>query len=104
MNHRATWLALSTCFVASARPAMAIPPCGTVEVVDTRGRPLAGVEVASHSVDPRKTPQNGLALKTWMTNAAGRVCDEALLEPGFLELHAPKPLGGWCVANEVVPY
>jgi len=83
---------------------MASPRFGIVEVVDRQGRPLAGAEVAYYGYDPRETLQRGEGPETWTTNAAGRVCNEALLESGFLEVHAPGPLGGWCVANEVVPY
>jgi hypothetical protein len=106
---RLTWLTVSVCalpvsFLAAAGPAMARPSCGTVEVVDPQGRPLAGTEVAYYDYDPRETLQRGSGPEPWTTNAAGRVCEEAFLEPGFLEVHAPKPLGGWCVANEVVPY
>jgi len=32
------------------------------------------------------------------------VCEERLLEPGFLEVHAPLALGGWCAANEKLRY
>ena len=100
-------LAVSLCallVLAAARPAMASPRCGTVEIVDRQGRPLEGAEVEQYGSDPRENPMNGLGPEWWTTDSAGRVCEEALLEPGFLEVHAPKPLGGWCVANEVFPY
>ena len=90
--------------LAAAAPAMARPRCGTVEVVNRRGRPVAGAEVAYYGHDPRETLRRGEGPETWTTNAAGRVCEEALVESGFLEVHAPGPLGGWCVANEVFPY
>jgi hypothetical protein len=42
--------------------------------------------------------------ESWETGRDGRVCEERLLAPGFLEVHAPLSLGGWCAAMEGVPY
>jgi hypothetical protein len=101
----AAWLAvIGWAILAAASPAMAAPRCGTVEVVDRDGRPVAGAEVAYHGSDPREQIQDGPGPESFTTNAAGRACAEAFLDSGFLEVHAPKRLGGWCVANEVVRY
>lgn len=90
--------------VASARRAQARPPrCGVVEVVDQNGRPLAGAQVTHHEIDPSNNadPMGG---ESWTTDARGRVCTERLLQGGFLMLHAPVVLGGWCAGDELVPY
>ena len=90
--------------LTSAGPAMATPRCGTVEVVDRGGQPVAGAEVAYHGSDPRQDMRGREGPEMFSTNAAGRVCEPAFLDAGFLEVHAPKRLGGWCVADQVVRY
>jgi hypothetical protein len=42
--------------------------------------------------------------QAWTTGRDGRVCEERLLDGGFLEVQAPAPLGGWCAADERLPY
>lgn len=98
---RASCLVLTAGVIAS--PAQARPRCGAVEVVDQRGKPLPGAEVTHHWVDPRNNadPMGG---ERWTADARGRVCSERLLDQGFLMLHAPVVLGGWCAGNELVPY
>src|SRR5688572_443714 len=98
---RASCLVLAAIVIAG--PAQARPRCGAVEVVDQNGRPLAGAQVTHHAIDPRnnRDPMGG---ESWTTDARGRVCSERLLEGGFLMLHAPVVLGGWCAGDELVPY
>ena len=103
--HAVSVCAASVFIVAAANPAMAHPRCGTVEVVNRQGRPVAGAEVAYLDYDPREAPQQGGGgPEWWTTNAAGRVCEEALVAPGFLEVRASRAFGGQCVADEVAPY
>jgi hypothetical protein len=89
--------------VAGPGVALAHPACGTVEVVFADGRPVRGAEVIHRYSDPHKNedPTDGQA---WNTGRDGRVCEERLLDPGFLEVHAPLALGGWCAANEELRY
>src|SRR4051794_38493003 len=102
---RATWLsvvALGTCALLAAAEglALAAPRCATVEIVDRAGRPIAGAEVSHFRTDPRRSRRRGWSPEIFTTNAAGRVCAEDFRQPGFLELHAPARLGGWCAADE----
>lgn len=83
--------------------AWARPPCGAVEVVDQNGRPVSGATVTHHRADP-SGQDNSPDAASWETGRNGRVCEARLLEPGFLEVHAPLGLGGACVARETVRY
>jgi hypothetical protein len=83
--------------------ALARPTCGTVEVVYADGRPVKGAEVIHRYTNPytNQDPTDG---QGWDTGRDGRVCEDRLLEPGFLEVHAPLALGGWCAAREELRY
>jgi hypothetical protein len=84
------------------RIAHARTPCGTVEIVCANGRPAVEAEVSHYRLDPRTGAH--LDRKAWNTGRDGRVCDERLLEPGFLEVHAPLAFGGWCAGMEELSY
>jgi len=88
---------------AGPSAAVARPACGTVEVVYPNGRPVHGAEVIHRYTDPytNQDPTDG---EGWDTGRDGRVCEERLLAPGFLEVRAPLALGGWCAAREELRY
>ena len=105
--NRAPWLLAAlavTAAAASPQRAYGSPPrCGAVEVVDRNGKPIAGAVVIHRWFDPssNRDPTGG---DSWTTDARGRVCTERLLRPGFIELHAPLRLGGWCAGFERMRY
>ncbi len=76
--------------------------CGVVEVVYTDGRPVWGADVTHYYGDP--DGRGGTPGQAWTTGRDGRVCEGRLLDSGFLEVQAPAPLGGWCAAEERLPY
>lgn len=96
-------IAFVLAWAASSRTAHARPSCGTVEVVYANGAPVVGAEVIHHYVDPHtnEAPTDG---EGWRTGRDGRVCQRRLLDAGFLVVHAPLPLGGWCAAREELRY
>jgi uncharacterized GH25 family protein len=98
---RASCLVLAAGVIAG--PAQARPRCGVVEVVDRSGKPLAGAEVMHHWVDPSSN-RDPSGAESWTTDARGRVCSERLLHRGFIELHAPLRIGGWCAGFERMSY
>jgi hypothetical protein len=96
-------LAFVLACAVSSRAARARPSCGTVEIVHANGRPLVGALVTHHYDHPyaKTGPSGG---ESWHTGRDGRVCARRLLETGFLEVHAPLALGGWCAAHEIRRY
>ena len=76
--------------------------CGVVEVIYPDGRPVWGADVTHYYGDP--DGPGGTDGQAWTTGRDGRVCEERLLESGFLEVQAPAALGGWCAADERLPY
>jgi len=88
----------------SAAPAVRKPRqgCGVVEVVYPDGRPVSGADVSHYYGDPDGL--EGMSGQAWTTGRDGRVCEERLLDSGYLEVQAPAPLGGWCAADERLPY
>lgn len=89
---------------ARSRRHGAPPACGTVEVVDPGGRPIAGAEVY-YAADP-EVDGGGPGAPSWSgtTNVRGRACDERLLDGGFLTVDAPALEGGRCVGERRVEH
>ena len=98
----------ATCLVLAAGvfagPAQARPRCGAVEVVDQRGKPLAGAEVTHHAIDPQQQRETRWAARAGRPTRAGGCAASGCSQGGFLLLHAPVVLGGWCAGDVQVPY
>ena len=80
-------------------PGQRTAPCMVVEVRTPDGHPVAGAVVEHFHVDPASNRDPGGG-RSWIADAGGRVCEEQLLDPGYLWVSAPDEVGGWCAGFE----
>jgi Carboxypeptidase regulatory-like domain len=79
--------------------------CGTVQIVDSRGRPISGAELTRSDCSVGDD-RCATGPRRWLTDRRGRVCASQLLQPGgSLEITAPDRLGGACAGSRrLFPY
>ena len=71
-----------------------------ITILDSRGRPVRAAEVTLWGSDPYEKGGGGSSENSWETDRRGRVCTDELLDGGFVLVHAPAALGGWCAGEK----
>ncbi len=83
-------------------------PCGVVEVVDGRSRPVVGARVSISTCDPSGDCPNPIGSREWLTDRRGQACViDSLDSKGTLkglEIDAPSLRGGACAGSKRLRY